>query len=217
MYIVIVGAGKVGYYLVKTLLHTKHRITIIEKSQEYCDRLAADLEVAVIHGDGTDINLLSEAGTQHADVFIAVTGKDQDNLIACQLAKRNFHVKRTIARVNNPKNIVVFEKLGVDIPVSSTSTIAEMIEKEIDFSAVKTLAELKKSDLIISEVRLSKKSHACNRKIADMNLPKGTILMSVIRDNETFVPNGQTVLQENDTVFIICRQSSQKDIIDYFS
>lgn len=91
----------------------------------------------MVHGDGTDINLLSEAGAQHADVFIAVTGQDQDNLIACQLAKRNFHVRRTIARVNNPKNIAVFEKLGVDISVSSTSIIAEMIEKEIDFSAVK--------------------------------------------------------------------------------
>ncbi|HOK42102.1 MAG TPA: NAD-binding protein [Thermoclostridium caenicola] len=137
MNVFIIGAGKVGYYLVKTLLPNKHKITVIEKNQEYCSKLASDLEVAVVHGDGTDINLLSEAGAQHADVFIAVTGQDQDNLIACQLAKRNFHVRRTIARVNNPKNIAVFEKLGVDISVSSTSIIAEMIEKEIDFSAVK--------------------------------------------------------------------------------
>ena len=203
MNIIIVGAGKVGYYLVKTLLHTKHRITVIEKSQEYCNRLATDLDVAVLHGDGTDINLLSEAGAQHADVFIAVTGKDQDNLIACQLAKRNFHVKRTIAWVNNPKNIAVFEKLGVDIPVSSTSIIAEIIEKEIDFSAVKTLAKLKKGDLIISEVLLSKKSHACNMRIMDMKLPKEAILMSVIRGNESFVPNGQTVLQEKDRKSVV--------------
>jgi len=111
----------------------------------------------------------------------------------------------------------VFEKLGVDIPVSSTSIIAEIIEKEIDFSAVKTLAKLKKGDLIISEVLLSKKSHACNMRIMDMKLPKEAILMSVIRGNESFVPNGQTVLQENDTVFIICRQASQKDIIEYFT
>jgi len=217
MNIFIIGAGKVGYYLVKTLLPNKHRITIIEKDQEYCSRLAADLEVAVLHGDGTDINLLSEAGAQHADVFIAVTGRDQDNLIACQLAKRNFHVKRTIARVNNPKNIAVFEKLGVDIAVSSTSTIAEMIEKEIDFAAVKTLAKLKKGDLMLSEVLLSRKSQACNKKVMDMKRPREAILMSVIRGDETFVPNGQTVLKENDTIFIICRQSSQKDIIDYFS
>jgi len=217
MDIVIVGAGKVGYYLVKTLLPNKHRITVIEKNQDCCNRIASDLDVAVLHGDGTDINLLSEAGTQHADVFIAVTGKDQDNLIACQLAKRNFHVKRTIARVNNPKNISVFEKLGVDIAVSSTSTIAEMIEKEIDFSAVKTLTKMKKGDLVISEVLLSKKSHACNKRVMDMKLPKEAILMSVIRGDETFVPNGQTVLRENDTVFIICKQSSQKAIIDYFS
>lgn len=217
MNIFIVGAGKVGYYLVKTLLPNKYRITIVEKSQEYCNKLASDLEVAVVHGDGTDINLLSEAGAQHADVFIAVTGKDQDNLIACQLAKRNFHIKRTIARVNNPKNIAVFEKLGVDIAVSSTSIIAEMIEKEIDFATVKTLAKLKRGDLMLSEVLLSRKSQACNKKVMDMKLPKEAMLMSVIRGDETFVPNGQTVLRENDTIFIICKQSCQKSIIDYFS
>ncbi len=217
MNVFIIGAGKVGYYLVKTLLPNKHKITVIEKNQEYCSKLASDLEVAVVHGDGTDINLLSEAGAQHADVFIAVTGQDQDNLIACQLAKRNFHVRRTIARVNNPKNIAVFEKLGVDISVSSTSIIAEMIEKEIDFSAVKTLAKLKQGDLMLSEVVVSKKSQACDRKIMDMKLPKEAMIMSVIRGNETIVPNGQTVLRERDTLFIICKQSCQKAIVDYFS
>jgi len=217
MNIFIIGAGKVGYYLVKTLLPSKHKITVIEKNQEYCSRLASDLEVAVVHGDGTDINLLSEAGAQRADVFIAVTGQDQDNLIACQLAKRNFHVRRTIARVNNPKNIDIFEKLGVDITVSSTSIIAEMMEKEIDLAAVKTLTKLKKGDLIISEVVLSRKSQACNKKIMDMKLPKEAMIMSVIRGDETIVPNGQTVLLENDTIFIICKQTCHKAIVDYFS
>ena len=216
MNIVIIGAGKVGYYLVKTLLPFKHRITIIEKTQEYCSKLATDLDVVVINGDGTDIDLLSEVGVEKADVFIAVTGKDQDNLIACQLAKRNFHVKRTIARVNNPKNIVVFQKLGVDLAVSSTSTIAEMIEKEIDYSGVKTLIKLKKGDLVLSEVVVSKKSVACNKKIKDMQLPNEVVLMAVVRGETTYIPNGHTVIREDDTIFIICKQDSQQDVMDFF-
>ena len=216
MNIVIIGAGKVGYYLVKTLLPFKHRITIIEKMPEYCSKLAADLDVAVVNGDGTDIDLLTEVGIENADVFIAVTGRDQDNLIACQLAKRNFHVKRTIARVNNPKNIMVFQKLGVDLAVSSTSTIAEMIEKEIDYTGVKTLIKLKKGDLVLSEVVVSKKSPACNKKIKDMQLPNEVVLMSVVRGETTYIPNGHTVIREDDTIFVICKQDSQQDVMDYF-
>ena len=216
MKIVIIGAGKVGYYLVRTLLPNKHKITIIEKTQEFCSKIAADLDVAVIHGDGTDIALLSDVGVEHADVFIAVTGKDQDNLIACQLAKRNFHAKRTIARVNNPKNIAVFEKLGVDMAVSSTQIIAEMIEKEIDFSGVKTLVKLRKGNLVLSEVIVSKKSPSCNKKIKDMLLPKEVMLISVVRGDTTYIPNGHTVIREDDTIFTICKQENQPDVLAYF-
>ncbi|MCX7772138.1 MAG: NAD-binding protein [Clostridia bacterium] len=217
MKIIIIGGGKVGYYLVKTLLPNRHKITIIEKSVERCNKIASELDVEVISGDGTDIGLLSETGIEKADVFIAVTGKDQDNLIACQLAKRNFHVKRTIARVNNPKNISVFEKLGVDLAVSSTSIIAEMIEKEIDYTSVKTLIKLKKGNLVLTEIEVSKKSAACNKKLKDMNLPGEVVLMSVIRGETTYIPNGHTVLRENDTVFVICKQENQQEVIDYFS
>jgi trk system potassium uptake protein TrkA len=216
MNIVIIGAGKVGFYLVKTLLPYKHRITIIEKSMEYCSKLASGLDVAVVNGDGTDIKILSDVGVENADVFIAVTGKDQDNLIACQLAKMNFHVKRTIARVNNPKNIAVFEKLGVDHVVSSTSTIAEMIEKEIDYTGVKTLFKLRKGNLVISEVIVSSKSPACNKKIKDLQIPEEVILMSIIRGDTTYIPNGHTVIRPEDTIIIICKQDSQKYVMDYF-
>lgn len=217
MKIVIIGAGKVGYYLVKTLLPYKHRITIIEKTPEFCSKLAADLDVEVIHGDGTDIDLLSEVGVEHADAFIAVTGKDQDNLIACQLAKRNFGAKRTIARVNNPKNISVFQKLGVDLAVSSTSIIADMIEKEIDITGFRTLIKLRKGNLVLSEIVVSKKSPACNKKIKDLQIPQEVVLMSVVRGEQTYIPNGHTVLRENDTVFIISKQEDQENVKQYFA
>lgn len=216
MNIVIIGAGKVGYYLVKTLLPNKHRITIIEKAQEYCNKLARDLDIEVIQGDGTDIDLLSDVGVENADVFIAVTGKDQDNLIACQLAKSNFHIKRTIARVNNPKNISVFQKLGVDMAVSSTSIIAEMIEKEIDYTGVKTMIKLQKGNLFLSEVVVAKKSPACNKKVKDMQLPQEVVLMAVVRGDTTYIPNGHTVIREDDTIFVISRQEDQGAVKNYF-
>lgn len=217
MNIVIIGGGKLGYYLVKTLLPLKHKITIIEKATEYSNKIASELDVEVINGDGTDISILSEVGVERADVFIAVTGKDQDNLIACQLAKRNFHVERTIARVNNPKNISVLKRLGVDHVVSSTSVIAEIIEQEIDYSGVKTLIKLKKGNMVLTEITVSKKSHACNKKLRDLSLPSEVVLMAVIRGEDTYIPNGHTILREDDTIFIICKQENQQEAIDYFS
>lgn len=217
MKIVIIGGGKVGYYLVKTLLPYRHKITIIEKTPEFSNKIASELDVEVINGDGTDICLLSQVGVEKADVFIAVTGKDQDNLIACQLAKRNFHVDRTIARVNNPKNISVFQKLGVDLAVSSTSMIAEMIEKEIDYTGVKTLIKLKKGNLVLTEIVISKKSPTCNKKLREIDLPPEVVIISVIRGETTYIPNGHTVLRENDTIFLICKQENQEDVIAYFS
>ena len=217
MNIVIIGGGKVGYYLVKTLLPFKHRITIIEKTTEFSNKIASELDVEVVNGDGTDISLLADLGVDRTDVFIAVTGKDEDNLIACQLAKRNFGVERTIARVNNPKNICIFEKLGVDLAVSSTQMIAEMIEKEIDYSGVKTLIKLKKGNLVLTEIVVSKKSPACNKKLMNMNLPPELVIISVIRGETTYVPNGHTVLREADTIFLICKQENQQDAINYFS
>ncbi|MCX7746950.1 MAG: NAD-binding protein [Clostridia bacterium] len=216
MYIVIVGGGKIGYYLVKTLLPYKHKITIIEPQEELCRKLANELNILVINGDGTNIDCLSEVEVEKADAFIAVTGKDEENLIACQLAKRNFGVKRTIARVNNPKNIKVFERLGVDTPVSSTSIIADLIEKEVDYSGMKTLMKMKNGKIVMSEVKVSNSSLACNKSLKDINLPKDCILISVIRDEEVIIPNGYTVLHSGDLIISVSSEEDQQELKNYF-
>ena len=135
MFIIIVGGGKVGYYLAKTLAPEKHRIVLIDEDEAQCLKIAAelsDLGISLVHGDGTDIHYLQDAQIPEADILIAVTGHDQNNLVACQLAKQYFGVPRTIARVNNPKNIQVFKQLGVDSVVSSTAHIAGIISHEVD-------------------------------------------------------------------------------------
>lgn len=216
MYIVIVGGGKLGYYLTKTLLSFKHKIVVIEPLKELCEKIANELNIPVLIGDGTNLDSLSEAEVDKADFFIAVTGRDEDNLIACQLAKRNFGAKRTISRVNNPKNITCFERLGVDIAVSSTSIIADMIEQEVDYSGIKTLMKLKGGKIVLSELLISGKSPLCNKSLRDFDIPKDCMLISVIRDEEVIIPNGFTVIHEGDYVITVSSQQNQQELRDYF-
>jgi trk system potassium uptake protein TrkA len=216
MYIIIAGAGKVGYYLSKTLLSYKHEVVVIEPQKELCEKLANQLNIPVCVGDSTTIDKLEEVGASRADIFIAVTGRDEDNLIACQLAKNNFGIRRTIARVNNPKNIQVFEKLGVDIAVSSTSIIADLIEQEVDNSGVKTLMKLKNGKLVLSEMTISELSPVVNKSLMDINIPKDCILISVIRDDEVIIPNGSTVLQQNDYIIAVSSPEDQEKLRNFF-
>lgn len=216
MYIVIIGGGKVGYYLAKTLLSYNHEVAVIEPQRELCEKLANQLNIPVCKGDGTTIEKMDEVNASKADVLIAVTGRDEDNLIACQLAKSNFGIKRTISRVNNPKNIEVFKKLGVDMAVSSTSIIADLIEQEIDYAGMKTLMMLKNGKIMLNEIEVMENSFVCNKRLKDINLPVDSILISVIRDEDVIIPKGDTVLQKGDNVIAVSSQENQEVLKKYF-
>lgn len=216
MYIVIIGGGKIGYYLTKTLMPYKHRICILEQDKDLCRKIANELNISVVNGDGTNIDDLNEVDVAKANTFIAVTGKDEENLIACQLAKRNFGVKRTIARVNNPKNIKVFQQLGVDIAVSSTSIIADLIEREVDFAGIKTLVNLKSGKVAMSEIFIDEKSPVINQSLKELDIPKDCILISVIRDEEVIIPNGFTVLNAGDHVIAVSSGENQQQLKNFF-
>ncbi len=216
MYIVVAGGGKIGYYLIKTLLPYKHKLAVIEPQIDLCEKLANELRIPAFNGDATDLDILAQVEIAKADTFIAVTGKDEDNLIACQLVKRNYGVKRTIARVNNPKNIEVFQKLGVDFAVSSTSIIADLIEQEVDYTGIKTLMKLKSGKLVLSEIVITDKSPVNNKSLKDINIPKDCILISVIRDEEVIIPNGFTVLKDKDYIIVISSKQDQQELKEYF-
>jgi trk system potassium uptake protein TrkA len=216
MYIVIVGAGKVGYNLTKTLLPYKHKIMVIEPIKQLCEKMANDLKIPVLNGDGTDIEDLESVKIEEADTFIAVTGKDEDNLIACQLAKRKFKVNRTITRVNNPKNIRVFEKLGVDIVFSSTSIIADLIEQEVDYTGVKTLLRLRSGRIVLNEIVINKNSPACNKSLMEISIPKNCVIISVLRGEEVVIPNGFTILHEDDCIIAVSSKEDQVELKEYF-
>ncbi|QNU68355.1 NAD-binding protein [Ruminiclostridium herbifermentans] len=216
MNIVIVGGGKVGYYLAKTLQHYKHKIALIERKRDLCEKIANELRIAVVNGDGTNIEHLTEGLVNESDTFIAVTGKDEDNLIACQLAKRNFGVRRTIARVNNPKNIEIFEKLGVDIALSSTSVIADLIEQEVDFMGMKTLMKLKGGKVALSEINITESSPVVNKSLKEISIPKDCVLISVIRGESVLIPKGDTVLLDGDFIITASSLADQQELKEFF-
>ncbi len=216
MNIVVIGGGKVGYYLAKTLLSYNHRVSVIEMKRETCQKVADELNIPVFQGDATKIDILKNAETSKADVVIAVTGQDEENLIACQLAKNNFRVAKTIARVNNPKNTKVFLKLGVDIPVSSTDIITDMIEQEVDYAGMKTLTSVKNNRIVVSEIEIRKNSPVFNRRVMDIKMPRDCQLVSIIKNDELMRPAEHLVLLEGDSAIVVSDSESKKALRDLF-
>ncbi len=200
MYILIIGAGKVGYFLAKRLTLNKHTVSIIDKNKTVCEETAKEIEILVINGDGCDPKILEEAGILRADVVAAVTGDDEDNLIICQLAKERFNIQRTVGCVNNPDNEHTFSELGIDIPVDATKIIAKIIEEEVSFSDFVTLMSFKRGKLAIVRVDLPEDSPVINKEVKDIILPEDSVLVSILRGDDVIVPKGNTVLLPGDDV-----------------
>jgi trk system potassium uptake protein TrkA len=212
MYIVIVGAGKVGYFLAKRLCQNKHGVSIVEKDKTTCEEIAKELEVLVIRGDGCDPQILEQAGAARADVVAAVTGDDEDNLIICQLAKELFRVRRTVGRVNNPYNEHTFSELGVDIPMNSTEIIAKIIEEEVSFSDFVSLLSFKRGKLAIVRVDLPKESPVIDKQVKDIQWPENSVLLSVVRQDDVIVPRGDTVLRAGDDVIALTMVGNESQL-----
>lgn len=216
MNIIIVGGGKIGYYLTKTLIPYKHKITLIEENSALCEKIANELDISVINGDGTDMEVLNSIDASEADAVVAVTGKDEDNLVICQLSKKAFSIKNTIARVNNPKNIEVLKKLGVDITVSSTSTIAEIIEQELDHSGMKSLIKLQDGEFVISEIDVLEDCPIKNMNLREIKLSNKFVIISVIRNEKILIPSGDTEIHENDVIIAGSKRKHQQELKEIF-
>jgi trk system potassium uptake protein TrkA len=217
MKMVIVGGGKVGWNLARIMLDRRHEVSIVEMDRRRCETLADDLDATVLCGDGSNVGVLEAAGTENADVFMAVTGRDQDNLVAAQLAKNHFHAKKVIVRANDPRNIETLRLLGIDNTVSSTEIISKMIEQEADLSHMHLIATLNKGKAGICSMVLSPDSALDNVAIKDVVFPKGTLLISLIRNGVLVIPNGSTVLQSGDELVAVSAEESQKALMKMLS
>jgi len=211
MYIIIVGAGKVGYHLGRLLMTQGHEVMLIEKDRAKVNLLSLDFHEAIMEGDGSTVEVLREAGTNRADVVVAATGNDEDNLVTCQITKLVFFKPRTIARVNNPRNEELFTGLGVDASVSGTKLINAIIEEQVKAGDMMIpLLTLKAGDVEIVEVVLSRASHIVKKKIKDLTLPSGSIFIAVIRGEEVIIPYGDTEFQPEDKVIALVKRTSEQ-------
>jgi trk system potassium uptake protein len=209
MYIIVAGGGKVGFYLTKTLITEGYEVLLIEKNPTKCEIYIDQFGAAVMQGDAAEASRLQEAGAGRADVVIAVTGDDEDNLVICQVAKERFSVNRTIARVNNPKNEELFRKLGIDATVSNTNVILSMIEQQIPDLPFVHLLALKHEDLAIVEVKVSRNSEVIDHEIQDVRFPPDVIITALLRSGELIIPSGQTIIEPGDELIIMTKREQE--------
>jgi trk system potassium uptake protein TrkA len=209
MFILVVGAGKVGYYLAKELIENGHEVVVMEKDRARADQIADELGSIVVPHDGCEGAYLGEAGCARADIVAAVTGDDEDNLVICQMAKHHFDVPRTIARVNNPKNEDLFRHLGVDELVSPTRTILGTIEQDIPVHELLHLAALGEGALELIEAHLQPGSPAIGLNARQLELPETCSLVAIIRGGVAMALGPEVPLREGDKVIAIGRSECE--------
>lgn len=212
MYVVVVGGGNVGYYLTKELLAAGHEVVMIEKDPPRARQIADELGSIVIPNDGCEGRYQAEAGMARADVVAAVTGDDEDNLVACQVAKMRFSVPRAIARVNNPKNEQIFRRLAIDETVSPTRTILGVIEHEIPVHDLLHLTELERGELQIVEAQLDSDSPVVGRELRELRLPEGSHVAVVIRNERALAVRPETRLLDGDKLLAVTSSEQEAEL-----
>jgi len=217
MKMVVMGGGKTGQNLARVLLDRRYEVSVIERDRVRCQRLADDLDVTVCRGDGTNISVLEAAGTREADCFMAVTGVDQDNLVAAQLAREYFLAKKVIARVNDPRNVDTFRLLGIENIVCSADILTRMIEQEADQAHMHLIATLNQGKAGICSMTLPEDSALHGVALREIKFPSDSLVISMIRDGVLTIPNGSTVLEEGDELVAVAGEKSQKALVKLLS
>lgn len=204
---IIIGGCKIGFYLLKTLLERKVDTVLIERDPVLCRKIANELDVTVIEGDGTEINVLRDAGIESAEIVAAVTGTDEENLVVCKIAKVNFSVPITFARVNNPKNTAMFKALGIDNTVCSTEVIANMIERELERDDYHVVQTFENGELLLAEVMITAENPWNHHRIKDLRLPDECVITSIFRSEKILFPKGDSEILEYDQVVPITNKA----------
>lgn len=207
---IIVGGGNVGFYLAQTLCEHGYSVTIIEKDKERSIYCANNLKAEIVCGDGTSVEVLRSCGSQKADALIAVTGKDEKNLVCCRIAKKLFGTGKIIAKVNDPRNESTLKALGVDIVISATNNIIHLLEHEVDLSPIKKLIDLGENDAALMEITLPENTPMEGKTIQDISLPQDCNIACINRDGRTIIPRGKTMLIGGDVLMIVTLASEEK-------
>jgi trk system potassium uptake protein TrkA len=217
MYVIIVGAGKVGLNLARELIDKGNEVTLLESDRRRYLVVESELGHVVQYGDATELWVLERAGVQRTDLVIAVTGDDEDNMLVCQVAKEKYVCERVIARVNNPRNLQHFKLLGIQPVVSATDLILRLIEHEVPRYGLVHLLALEEERLEIIELEVQSGAPAAGLRVVDVKLPEGSLVISVLRDGRGFVPTAETVVEAGDQVLLVLDAGLEEQITPVFS
>jgi trk/ktr system potassium uptake protein len=217
MYVLIVGAGKVGWNLARELLGKGTEVTVIESDPQRYAKVEEELEHSVQYGDGSELWVLERAGIERSDLVIAVTGDDEDNVLICQVAREKYGVDRIVARCNNPRNLQHFELLGIKPAVSATDLILRLIEHEVPQYGLVHLLDLPEENLEIIELEVADGSEAAGKLVRDLGLPDGSLVISILRDESGFVPTGDSMIQAGDEVLIVLDAGIEERVTGRFT
>lgn len=203
MKIIVVGGGRIVYYLSRSFLSKGHIVSVVNKNAEECHWLARQLKATVIHGDGSFPRILNDAGIDDADAVLAITPRDEDNLIICQIAEKRFGVPHTVAVVSDPDNEEVFPQLGVKNVVSITRILSTLIEEQTGVEEITSLLSLGEGRINITELELKQDCPVLGVPLADIPLPDDSLIGSILRGENVLVPHGRTSLVAGDRVVLI--------------
>lgn len=216
MKVLIVGGGKAVYFLCRTFLAKGHEVTVINRSRDECVEMSRRLKVTVIHGDGSDPSILEEAGARGADVALALTPKDQDNLVVCQLAAREYGVPQTVALVSDPDNEDIFRKLGVGT-FSTTRTLASLIEQRTALDEITNLIPAAEGRVNLTEMALRPNWPVVGKALRDLALPADSLIAVVLRGDQVLVPRGDTTLQAHDRIVLVTLPENHGPVLRFIT
>jgi trk/ktr system potassium uptake protein len=217
MYVLIVGAGKVGWNLARELIAKGHEVTVLESDSRRYAVVEEELEHRVLYGDGSELWVLERAGIERADLVIAVTGDDEDNILISQVAREKYGVSRVVARCNNPRNLEHFELLGVKPAISATDLILRLIEHEVPKYGLVHLLDLPEERLEIIELEVAEDSEAAGKRVRELGLPEGSLVISILRDGGGFVPTGESLVQAGDEVLLVLDVGIEDRVTELFT
>jgi len=216
VFVVIVGAGKVGLNAARSLTHMGHEVIVIEQRRSRYNLLLPELAERLMFGDGTEIWVLEKAGIARADLVVAVTGDDEDNVIISQVAKLKYNVPKVVARVNNPKNQATFDLLGIDATVCAATMLISMIQHELPVHRFVPLLALKRENVELVEIEVSDESPSANLAIKDIRLPDGVLVIAVLRQGKAMLARASEVLLPGDYVLCLLEPGMEKRLIKTF-
>ncbi len=212
MKVLIIGAGQTIYFLCRSFMTRGHEVVIVNRDPKECLQLARRFSALVICGDGSDAAILKQAGAMDADVVLAITPYDQDNLVICQLASMQFGVPRAIALANDPDNAGIFEKLGV-CAFSTTQIVGRLIEERASVEQIINQLPVGEGRVNVTEVVLGEASPAAGKFLREMVLPENALVAVVIRDTQPIVPRGPTRLRSGDRVVLITLPENHEAVL----